>query len=128
MILRVPFTGVVRLKSVLIKAGPGDRTPTRVALVRERARPWGVHRAADRGPPQYANEDGLDFDDVAAKPPTQEFEMVQSRDVGDYQVKASKFSNVTSVTLFFPAAQGADTVNLYYVGFMGTWTEVRCAS
>lgn len=49
--------------------------------------------------------------------------MVQSRDVGEYQVKAAKFSNVTSITLFFPAAQGADTVNIYYVGFMGTWSE-----
>ncbi|KZV87195.1 DUF1000-domain-containing protein [Exidia glandulosa HHB12029] len=105
MILRVPFTGVVKLKSVLIKAGPGEQTPTRVAL--------------------YVNDEGLDFDDVAAKPSTQEFEMVQSRDVGEYQVKAAKFSNVTCVTLFFPAAQGADTINLYYVGFMGTWTESK---
>lgn len=105
MILRIPFTGVVKLKSVLIKAGPGDQTPTRVAL--------------------YANEDGLDFDDVAEKPSSQEFEMVQSRDVGEYQVKASKFSNVTDVTLFFPASQGADTIQLYYIGFMGTWTESK---
>ncbi|KAH7106264.1 DUF1000-domain-containing protein [Auriculariales sp. MPI-PUGE-AT-0066] len=105
MILRVPFTGIVKLKSVLIKAGPGDQTPTRVAL--------------------YANEEGIDFDDVATKQPTQEFELVQNRDVGEYHVKATKFSNVSEISLFFPASQGAETIQLYYIGFMGTWTEVR---
>jgi len=32
------------------------------------------------------------------------------------------------VTLFFPASQGADTTQVYYVGFLGTWSEVCCAA
>lgn len=32
-IVRVPFTGSVKLRSVLIKSGPGDQTPSKVALV-----------------------------------------------------------------------------------------------
>lgn len=40
--------------------------------------------------------------------------------------RTAKFSNVSSITLFFPAAQGAETTQIYYVGFLGHWTEV-CA-
>jgi hypothetical protein len=33
-ILRVPFMGSVKLRSLLLKAGPADQTPVKVALVR----------------------------------------------------------------------------------------------
>lgn len=33
-IIRVPFTGSVRLRSVLLKTGPGEQTPKNVQLVR----------------------------------------------------------------------------------------------
>jgi len=33
-IIRVPFTGSVKLRSLLLKSGPGDQTPAKVALVR----------------------------------------------------------------------------------------------
>lgn len=32
-IIRVPFTGNVKIRSVLLKTGPGDQTPSKVALV-----------------------------------------------------------------------------------------------
>ena len=32
-IIRVPFTGSVKLRSLLLKSGPGDHTPAKVALV-----------------------------------------------------------------------------------------------
>lgn len=89
------------------------------------------------------NEDGLDFEDVASQTPAQDFDVAQSRDVGEYTVKlvqvtirqgwnrlmlacyrASKFSNVRSLTLFFPASQGDDTTRVYYLGFLGEWSEV----
>ena len=38
--------------------------------------------------------------------------------------RPAKFPNVTSITLFFPASQGADTTRIYYVGFLGQWSEV----
>lgn len=34
-IIRIPFTGAVKLRAILIKAGPADQTPTKVALVRD---------------------------------------------------------------------------------------------
>jgi len=103
LIIRVPFTGSVKLRSILLKTGPGDQTPTKIDV--------------------YSNEDSLDFSDVQDKKPIQEFPVVQSRDVGEYTVKPAKFPNVSSITLFIPSGQGADTVRIYYLGFLGSWTE-----
>jgi len=99
----VPFTGSVKLRALHLKSGPTDQTPTKVAL--------------------FSNEGNLDFDDVTDKIPTQEFDVAQGREVGEYVVKAAKFSNLSSITLFFPAAQGADNTQIYYVGFLGQWSE-----
>lgn len=38
--------------------------------------------------------------------------------------RAAKFSNLSSITLFFPQAQGADSTQIYYVGLLGQWSEV----
>ncbi|KAF8149811.1 PITH domain-containing protein [Crassisporium funariophilum] len=103
IILRIPFTGAVRLRSLLLKAGPGNHTPSKIAL--------------------FTNEANLDFGEVLDRTPTQEFDIPQGREVGEYAVKTAKFSNISSVTLFIPASQGADTSRIYYVGFLGTWTE-----
>ncbi|KAJ2918444.1 hypothetical protein MD484_g1913, partial [Candolleomyces efflorescens] len=103
IILRIPFTGSIRLRSLLIKAGPGDQTPSKIVL--------------------YANQPNLDFDEVNERTPSQEFELPQSNEVGEYPLKTVKFSNISSVTLFIPASQGADTSQIYYVGFLGTWSK-----
>ena len=38
--------------------------------------------------------------------------------------RAAKFTNISSVTVFFPASQGADETRIYYLGFLGQWSEV----
>ncbi|OJA16475.1 hypothetical protein AZE42_06877 [Rhizopogon vesiculosus] len=103
LILRIPFTGSVRLRSLLLKAGPGDQTPTKVAL--------------------FPNQPSMDFNDISDKAPVQEFNVPQDRNIAEHAVKTAKFSNVSSLTLFFPASQGADTTRIYYVGLLGHWTE-----
>ncbi|KAJ7070163.1 galactose-binding domain-like protein [Mycena amicta] len=103
IIIRIPFTSSVRLRSLLLKAGPTDQTPAKVAL--------------------FANENNFDFDDVADKTPTQELTVAQGREVGEYALRTAKFSNVSSISLLFPASQGADTTQIYYIGFLGHWTE-----
>jgi len=103
IILRIPFTASVRLRALLLKAGPGGQTPSKVNL--------------------FANADSLDFDNIFDKTPAQEFSVPQSRDIGEYAVKAAKFSNLSSITLFIPASQGAENTRIYYVGFLGSWTE-----
>lgn len=87
----------------------------------------------------------MDFEDIEDKAPTQEFDVAQGREVGEYAVKSvatanllmaianqlartAKFSNVSSLTLFFPQGQGAETIQIYYLGFLGHWTEVFLSS
>jgi len=103
MIIRVPFTGSVKLRAVLIKAGPSDHTPAKVAL--------------------FSNIEHMDFSDIADLKPVQEFDIAQGREVGEYHVMPAKFPNVTSLTLFFPSSQGADTTRIYYIGFLGQFSE-----
>ncbi|KAF9267664.1 DUF1000-domain-containing protein [Marasmius fiardii PR-910] len=103
LIIRIPFTGGVKLRALLLKSGPGDQTPEKVSL--------------------FANEDNLDFSDITDKTPTQDFNVPQGREVGEYAVKTAKFNNISSLTLFFPHSQGADTVRVYYIGLLGSWTE-----
>ncbi|KAG9126889.1 hypothetical protein FRC07_001547 [Ceratobasidium sp. 392] len=103
LILRIPFTGSVKLRALLLKTGPGEQTPEKVSL--------------------FPNADELDFNDASDREPAQSFDVVQSRDVGEYPVKPAKFSNCRSITLFFPSAQGGDTIKIYYVGLVGEWSE-----
>ncbi|KAF9790284.1 DUF1000-domain-containing protein [Thelephora terrestris] len=103
LILRVPFTGSVKLRALLLKAGPSDKTPAKVSL--------------------FANENNINFDDIVDKTPTQEFDVPQGREVGEYQVRAAKFTNISSITVFFPASQGAEETRIYYLGFLGQWSE-----
>ncbi|KAE9403604.1 DUF1000-domain-containing protein [Gymnopus androsaceus JB14] len=104
LIIRIPFTGSVKLRSILLKD-------------------WSWRSYALRKSRCFANADNLDFQDVSDKTPTQEFDIPQGREVGEYAVKPAKFPNVSSLTLFFPASQGAETVRIYYIGLLGTWTE-----
>ncbi|KAL4066796.1 galactose-binding domain-like protein [Scleroderma yunnanense] len=103
LIIRVPFSGSVKLRTLLLRTGPGDQAAEKIAL--------------------FANEPSLDFSDVQDKSPTQELEVAVSGDVCEYSVKATKFSSVTSVTIFVPSNRGADTTRIYYLGFLGHWTE-----
>ncbi|KAF8311724.1 DUF1000-domain-containing protein [Clavulina sp. PMI_390] len=105
LILKVPFTGSIKLRSILLRSGPGDQTPSKLVL--------------------FANNDGLDFDDAANAKSDQEFEIVQSSEIGEYAVKPARFSNLRSITLFVPASQGADKTRISYIGFKGEFTELK---
>ena len=41
--------------------------------------------------------------------------------------RAAKFTNISSVTVFVPASQGADETRIYYLGFLGQWNEVSAS-
>nr|BAF49174.1 hypothetical protein [Fomitopsis palustris] len=108
LIIRVPFTGAVKLRALLLKTGPGHQSPAKVSIFIE-----------------YNNLEHVDFPTISDLKPVQEFDVAQGRDIGEYHVMPAKFSNVTSVTLFFPESQGADTTRVYYVGFIGTFSGER---
>ncbi|KAJ8488115.1 hypothetical protein ONZ45_g14073 [Pleurotus djamor] len=107
LIVRIPFLSGVKVRSLLIKAGPSEHTPSKVSM--------------------YTDNSVLSFDDVSDKDPVQEIDLVQTREVAEYPLRTAKFSNISSVTLFFPASQGAENIQLYYIGFLGTWTQHKGA-
>jgi hypothetical protein len=62
-IIRIPFTGSVKLRSLLLKSGPGEQTPAKVAL--------------------FANINNLDFSDAQDKEPLLQFDVAVGREVGE---------------------------------------------
>lgn len=104
LIIRVPFVGAVKLRALLLKAGPADKTPSELHL--------------------YANRDELDFDAASSgvPEPTQKLSSTAvARDVIEYPLKTAKFSNVRTLHIFVPASLGAQTTRIYFVGFKGEW-------
>jgi hypothetical protein len=69
-----------------LKTGPGDQTPKKVQLVRPYL--FSGLGSIIINLNQFANQENLDFDDIEDKTPTQEFEIAQGREVGEYAVKS----------------------------------------
>lgn len=75
---------------------------------------------------RFINREDVDFDAAESYTPVQELDLVQgSNEVIEYTTKATKFSNVRNITLFFPENFGEDTSIIRYLGFKGEWNEVR---
>ncbi|GAA6063140.1 hypothetical protein JCM10212_001188 [Sporobolomyces blumeae] len=104
LILRIPFTGSVKLRSILIKAGPGGFTPDKMQV--------------------FANRQ-LDFDEATSTEVTQSFDVAATNQVAEYVVRPAKFPSVTSLTLFFPSNHGEDTTRISFVGFRGEYTPLK---
>ncbi|KAL7752813.1 hypothetical protein RI367_001816 [Sorochytrium milnesiophthora] len=112
LILHVPFTGSVKLKSIAVRGGPGDAAPSKLKV--------------------FINSDQLDFDAAESTEPTQEFELVDPSAGGadaagviEYPTRVAKFNQVRSVSLYFCENFGADATRLLFVGFKGEWTELK---
>ncbi|CAO1621226.1 unnamed protein product [Sympodiomycopsis kandeliae] len=121
LLLRIPFEGSVKLKSLLLKTGPGDLTPDAVILF------------TNSDPPLDFSDDlesrsAMDPIKDARKPgvPAQKLESIAvTREVVEYPLRVSRFSGVRDVTLFIPGSVGGDKSRLYYVGFKGETTSVH---
>jgi hypothetical protein len=108
LILFVPFTSMIKLKSIGILGPNDDTAPASVKV--------------------FINRDDIDFDSVDSITPIQEFDLVRecpSDFLPEYQTKLTKFQNVRNVTLYFDENFGADTTILNYVGFKGEWTNIN---
>ncbi|RKP10839.1 galactose-binding domain-like protein [Thamnocephalis sphaerospora] len=106
LIVTVPFTGMVKLKSILL-FGPQDASaPAKLKV--------------------YVNRDDIDFDTVDSTQETQAWELAHGAgDVCEYHTRRlAKFSSVRSITLFFSENFGDDVTRLSYIGFRGEWTKI----
>jgi len=104
LIIRIPFIGGVKLRSIMIKAGPAELTPTEIHV--------------------FSNLESLDFDEASneAVKATQKLSSIATtREDVTYPLKTAKFNNVRSITLFIPASTGGDTSRIYFIGFKGEW-------
>ncbi|GAA5906096.1 hypothetical protein JCM6882_003557 [Rhodosporidiobolus microsporus] len=99
LILQIPFTGNIKLRSILVKTGPAGHTPDKMQV--------------------YANQ-SLDFDEATSVDVTQSFDVAVAREV----VEPAKFPSVQSLTLFFPSNHGEDTTRIYFVGFKGEYSAL----
>ncbi|EPQ31010.1 uncharacterized protein PFL1_01199 [Pseudozyma flocculosa PF-1] len=121
LILYIPFTGSVKLRSMMLKTGPADQTPSEIHL--------------------YVNRDDLDFDaanELSALPdtataaaggqgrPAQKLTSIPvTRDPVEIPLKPAKFPDVRSISLFVPSSVGGDTSRIYFVGFKGEHRQMR---
>lgn len=104
LIIRIPFIGGVKLRSLVIKASPEDQTPSEIHV--------------------YSNLETLDFEEASngTVQPTQKLQSIAvTREVVTYPLKTAKFNNVRSITLFVPSSLGGDTSRIYFIGFKGEW-------
>ncbi|KAI9632993.1 galactose-binding domain-like protein [Dioszegia hungarica] len=103
MIVKIPFTASVSIRSITVKAGPSGQTPREMHL--------------------YRDSPGMDFGDTD-RAATQVLEMVEENEGVEYQVKAAKFASVSSLTLYFPGntSDGDEEISrVYYIGLRGSF-------
>jgi hypothetical protein len=108
LLMHVPFTGQIRLHSILIRTSPSDSAPLTLKL--------------------YVNrDDGLDFSTATDLEPTQTLELAQTADLQDVPVKRAKFNTVRSLDLFFEDNWGRgdeDVTRISYLGFKGEFMKL----
>ncbi|KAJ1835464.1 hypothetical protein LPJ63_001084 [Coemansia sp. RSA 2711] len=105
LLIHVPFTSMVKLKSLFIWGGSGEAAPRTLRV--------------------FANRDDLDFDNVGDAEPTQTLELIDNAgQPPEYPVRTAKFGSTRSLTLHVPDNYGAEQTSVYYLAFRGEWTEL----
>ncbi|PIL23342.1 hypothetical protein GSI_14653 [Ganoderma sinense ZZ0214-1] len=101
IIIHVPFTQNVRLRSVLLKLGRGELTPRRMRI--------------------YANRPNIvDFSEAEDVTPHIDIALLEGETgVTEYPLRTASFANIHSLSLFFSDAVGGDSIRLYFLGFRG---------
>lgn len=107
ILMTVPFTGQVKLHSILVRTSPSDSAPRTLKV--------------------FINRDDVDFSTAEELAPTQEFELSQTSEVQELPVKRALFGKVQRLTLFFEDNFGdgdQDVTRLSYLGFKGEWMQL----
>ncbi|CAL1373400.1 unnamed protein product [Linum trigynum] len=106
LLVYVPFTSDVKIKSISIVGGPERTSPSRMRA--------------------FINREGMDFSDAQDMQAVQEWELVENlQGVLEYQTRYAKFQGVSSITLHFPDNLGGDTTQIHYIGFKGEATKLK---
>ena len=106
MIIHIPFTEQVKLRSFCIVGGGNGDAPSRVKL--------------------FVNSDNLDFSDAEDRKAAQEFDLVEDFE-GElwYKVNRNKFQNINSLCIYIPDNHEGDKTTISYIGLKGEGTGVK---
>ncbi|KAL8731300.1 MAG: hypothetical protein Q9166_003524 [cf. Caloplaca sp. 2 TL-2023] len=105
LLMFVPFTGVLKLHSLLIRSSVASSAPKTLKL--------------------FLNRDDLDFSTASDLPPTQTLEMSQTSEIQELPVKRTSFGNTYNLNLFFEDNFGDDvTTRIYWIGFKGEFMNL----
>ncbi|KAJ8589358.1 DUF1000-domain-containing protein [Rhizopogon salebrosus TDB-379] len=101
MIIRVPFSQNVRVKSIILKLGRGDTTPRHLRV--------------------YANYPNIiDFNDAESTTPHLNISLSEGETaVVEYPLRVAAFTSVHSLSLYFCESVGGERSRIYYLGFKG---------
>ncbi|KAK9493845.1 galactose-binding domain-like protein [Lipomyces doorenjongii] len=105
LIMFIPFTGLVKLYSILIRSAPDAHAPKTIKLFR------------NRSDIDFAMATDLKADATIEHP-------VGTLDIVEYPLKRAIFSNVQSISLFIVDNHGEDTTKITYIGLRGEWKEL----
>ncbi|KAM7276935.1 hypothetical protein ACFE04_018801 [Oxalis oulophora] len=106
LLVYVPFTSDVKIKSISIVGGADGTSPSKMRV--------------------FINREGIDFSDAQGMQAVQEWDLAENlQGVLEYQTRYSKFQSVGSITLHFPENFGGDTTQIKYIGFKGEATQLK---
>ncbi|KKA26097.1 hypothetical protein TD95_003537 [Thielaviopsis punctulata] len=106
LLIEIPFTGQVKLHSILLRTSQSDSAPRTLKV--------------------FLNRDDMDFSEAEDGAPTQTFDLSRTSAVQELPVKRAQFARVRKLTLFFPDNFGdgdEDVTRLLYIGFKGEWMQ-----
>jgi len=104
LLMHIPFTGQIKLHSILIRASNSGSAPQTLKV--------------------FINRNDLDFSTASDMTATQEFALSQTSDVQDISVKRALFGKVQSLTLFVVDNYGDDVTRMSYLGLKGDWMQL----
>ncbi|KAJ4351749.1 uncharacterized protein N0V89_007092 [Didymosphaeria variabile] len=108
ILMIVPFTGQVRLHSILIRTSTTPASPKTLKV--------------------FINDDALDFSTASDKPPTQTLEISQTAEIQEIPVKRALFNTTRSLALFFEdnwSDGEEDETRISYLGFKGDFMKLN---
>lgn len=122
LLFYIPFTGMVKLHSLLLRTANDDKAPKTIKL--------------------FKNRQDIDFDLAEELKPTSKLvhpenigitegevvEQSQNNDmeaegIVEYAVNRAHFTNLQNLTIFIEDNYGADTTKVFYIGLRGDWTK-----
>ncbi|KAI0593748.1 DUF1000-domain-containing protein [Biscogniauxia sp. FL1348] len=113
LLMTVPFTGQVKLHSILVRSSASASAPRTLRV--------------------FINREDVDFEAAEELAATQELELARTSEVQELPVRRALFGKVQRLTLFFPdnfgiegggADEDGEATRLSYLGFRGEWMQL----